>query len=108
MSKGPLQLVVAVVSRPLVSAGSRGLLQVVAPLAVAGRDLLQGLVTADAIRRTHTYAAQGDCQKVAFNPVGQVVGQINRVESCRDLVFRLLNEYVESLEKVNALMPETE
>ncbi|MCB1616037.1 MAG: nitronate monooxygenase [Pseudomonadales bacterium] len=67
---------------------------------------LQGLVTADAIRRTHKYAAVGECQKVAFNPVGQVVGQINEVESCRDLIFRLLNEYVEALEKVNALMPE--
>ncbi len=67
---------------------------------------LQGLVTADAIRRTHTYAAVGDCQKVAFNPVGQVVGQINEVESCRNLINRLLNEYLEALEHVNGLMPE--
>lgn len=67
---------------------------------------LQGLVTADAIRRTHTYAAVGECQKVAFNPVGQVVGQINEVESCRNLINRLLNEYIDALDKVNALMPE--
>ncbi len=66
---------------------------------------LQGLVTTDAIRRTHKYAAVGDCQKVAFNPVGQVVGQINHVESCRDLIFRMLNEYVEALDRVNSLMP---
>jgi NAD(P)H-dependent flavin oxidoreductase YrpB (nitropropane dioxygenase family) len=67
---------------------------------------LQGLVTADAIRRTHTYAAVGECQKVAFNPVGQVVGQINEVESCRNLINRLLNEYVEALDNVNSLMPD--
>jgi NAD(P)H-dependent flavin oxidoreductase YrpB (nitropropane dioxygenase family) len=67
---------------------------------------LQGLVTAEAIRRTHKYAGKGECQKVAFNPVGQVVGQINEVESCRDLIFRLMNEYVEALDRVNALMPE--
>lgn len=67
---------------------------------------LQGLVTTDGIRRTHRYAAVGDCQKVAFNPVGQVVGQINEVESCRDVVYRLLDEYVEYLERLNALMPE--
>jgi NAD(P)H-dependent flavin oxidoreductase YrpB (nitropropane dioxygenase family) len=67
---------------------------------------LQGLVSGDAIRRTHKYAAVGDCQKVAFNPVGQVVGQINEVESCRNLINRLLNEYVEALEQVNSLMPE--
>ena len=67
---------------------------------------LQGLVTADAIRRTHTYAASGECQKVAFNPVGQVVGQINEVESCRDLINRLLNEYVDTIEHLNSIMPE--
>lgn len=66
---------------------------------------LQGLVTADAIRRTHKYAAVGECQKVAFNPVGQVVGMINHIESSRDVVFRLLSEYVDAVERVNALLP---
>jgi len=67
---------------------------------------LQGLVSGDAIRRTTTYAGVADTQKVGFNPVGQVVGQINEVESCRNLINRLMNEYVEALEKVNALMPD--
>ncbi|CAA0117559.1 Putative monooxygenase [BD1-7 clade bacterium] len=67
---------------------------------------LQGLVTADAIRRTHTYAAKGECQKVAFNPVGQVVGQINHVETSRGVVERLLTEYVDTIERLNSLMPE--
>lgn len=65
---------------------------------------LQGLVTGDAIRRTHKYAAVGDCQKVAFNPVGQVVGQINEIESCRGVMQRLLNEYAEAYERVEGLM----
>ncbi len=67
---------------------------------------LQGLVTADGIRRTHKYAAVGDCQKVAFNPVGQCVGMINSVESCRDLMARLLTEYVDALENLNNMMPD--
>jgi NAD(P)H-dependent flavin oxidoreductase YrpB (nitropropane dioxygenase family) len=67
---------------------------------------LQGLVTADAIRRTHTYAAAGECQKVAFNPVGQVVGQINHVETSRGVIERLLTEYVDTLERLNSLLPE--
>lgn len=67
---------------------------------------LQGLVTGDAIRRTHHYAGSGDCQKVAFNPVGQVVGQINSVESTRDLINRLLTEYVDTIEHLNSLLPE--
>jgi NAD(P)H-dependent flavin oxidoreductase YrpB (nitropropane dioxygenase family) len=67
---------------------------------------LQGLVTADGIRRTHTYAAKGECQKVAFNPVGQVVGQINNVESSRRVVERLLFEYADSITNVNELLEE--
>jgi NAD(P)H-dependent flavin oxidoreductase YrpB (nitropropane dioxygenase family) len=67
---------------------------------------LQGYLTFDAVRRTHRYAGSGDCQKVAFNPVGQVVGQINQIESCRDIVFRLLNEYSDALEHINAITPQ--
>lgn len=67
---------------------------------------LQGLVTADAIRRTHTYAAVGQCQKVAFNPVGQVVGQIKHIEKSKQVIERMLTEYVDALERVNNLMPD--
>ncbi len=64
---------------------------------------LQGYLTFDAVRRTHRYAGVGDCQKVAFNPVGQVVGQMNSEQSCRDIMFQLLTEYADALESVNAL-----
>jgi NAD(P)H-dependent flavin oxidoreductase YrpB (nitropropane dioxygenase family) len=67
---------------------------------------LHGLVTADAMRRTETYAGAGDTQRVAMNICGQVIGQINEVESCRGVVYRLINEYIEALEQVNSLMPE--
>jgi len=67
---------------------------------------LQGYLTFDAIRRTHRYAGTGECQKVAFNPVGQVVGQINQIESCRDIVFRLLTEYSDALDHVNEITPD--
>jgi NAD(P)H-dependent flavin oxidoreductase YrpB (nitropropane dioxygenase family) len=67
---------------------------------------LQGYLTYDAVRRTHRYAGSGECQQVAFNPIGQVVGQINETESCRDIVFRLLNEYSEALDHVRAITPE--
>ncbi|HUH38580.1 MAG TPA: nitronate monooxygenase family protein [Spongiibacteraceae bacterium] len=67
---------------------------------------LQGMVTSDGIRRTARYAGIGDTQKVAFNPCGQVIGQITEIESVRSVVFRLVSEYVDALERVNALMPE--
>jgi len=66
---------------------------------------LQGLVTTDAIRRTSTYAGIAETQKVAFNPVGQVVGQLNEVESCRDVMFRLLSEYVDATERLQSMLP---
>ena len=67
---------------------------------------LQGLVTSDGIRRTATYADKGNCQAVAFNPCGQVIGQINSVESCRDVMFRLLDEYVDAVDKAGSMLPE--
>lgn len=58
---------------------------------------LQGLVSADAMRRTHRYAGVAETHKVLFNPCGQVIGQINRAESSKEVVFRLLNEYVDTV-----------
>ncbi len=66
---------------------------------------LQGLVTSDAMRRTKAYAGVPGAQEVAFNPVGQAVGQIQQVESCREVIFRLLSEYVDATERVQKLLP---
>ncbi|NBT28204.1 MAG: nitronate monooxygenase [Gammaproteobacteria bacterium] len=64
---------------------------------------LHGLVTADAMRRTETYAGAGKTQDVAMNICGQVIGQINRVESCKSAVYRLIDEYLAALEQVTSL-----
>ncbi len=64
---------------------------------------LQGMVTFDAMRRTKKYAGIDRCQEVGFNPVGQVVGMINEVESSRELMYRLFDEYAEALERVTQL-----
>ena len=66
----------------------------------------QLLVSNNAMRRTMLYAGAGQAQQVALNPVGQVIGQLNEVESCRTVVYRLLEEYLDALEHVNSLMPE--
>ncbi|WP_116367193.1 nitronate monooxygenase [Parahaliea mediterranea] len=68
---------------------------------------LQGLVTSDGIRRTSVYADKGECQKVAFNPCGQVIGQINQVESCRQVMQRLLEEYVDAVGMAGAMLPDS-
>ncbi len=67
---------------------------------------LQGLVSGDAMRRTTIYAGVADTQAVGFNPVGQVVGQISSVESVRSVMMGLMSDYVDALERLNALMPQ--
>ena len=67
---------------------------------------LQGLATYEAMRRTELYPASGDAQRIAMNPVGQVIGQLNEVESCRQVIMRMVEEYIEALDHLNALLPE--
>jgi NAD(P)H-dependent flavin oxidoreductase YrpB (nitropropane dioxygenase family) len=66
---------------------------------------MQFMVSADARRRTELYAGVEKAQEVAMNPVGQVIGQLNQVESCRDVIYRLLEEYVDALDAVASLTP---
>jgi hypothetical protein len=40
---------------------------------------------------------------VAFNPVGQVVGQMNEVRSVREVIFGLVEEYVDASERLHKL-----
>ena len=68
---------------------------------------VHGLITADAMRRTEAYAGSGDTQKVAMNICGQVIGQINHIESSRNVIYRLIREYMDALEVVNSLMPDS-
>lgn len=66
---------------------------------------LQGLVTAEATRRVKRYAGVADTQKVAFNAAGQVIGMINKTERSKDVIYRLLTEYAEAVERLNSTLP---
>jgi hypothetical protein len=57
----------------------------------------------DAIVRTQRYASSPEAQKVSFNPVGQVVGMMNDVRSCRELIFELVEGYVDTVERLQQL-----
>ena len=65
---------------------------------------LQFMVTAEAVSRVHRYP--GKSQSVAFNPVGQVVGTMNEVRPVREVIQTMIEEYVDALDQMNALMPE--
>jgi NAD(P)H-dependent flavin oxidoreductase YrpB (nitropropane dioxygenase family) len=65
---------------------------------------LQGLVSADATRRVKRYAGVADTQKVAFNAAGQVIGQINTVEKSHEVIYRLLTEFTDAVDRLNGLL----
>ena len=66
---------------------------------------LQGMITFDAMRRTSMYAGSGNTQEVSFNADGQVIGQVKQIESVKDVIFRIINEYLDSVERLNELLP---
>ena len=64
---------------------------------------LQNMVTMDAIVRTQRYAASEQAQAVSFNPVGQVVGMMSAIRSTREVIFDLVQGYVDAVEALNSL-----
>src|SRR5437763_10090453 len=59
---------------------------------------LQNILTADAnarISRSHR-------KDLAFAPVGQIVGRINKVQPVRDVIYGLIEEYIETVERLEA------
>ncbi len=62
---------------------------------------LQYMVSGMAVAATHRYPDQ--TVDVAFNPVGQVVGQFERVEKTGAVIERWVNEYLEATEHLDAL-----
>jgi NAD(P)H-dependent flavin oxidoreductase YrpB (nitropropane dioxygenase family) len=64
---------------------------------------LQFMVTSDAVARGHRYADKA--KDVMFNPVGQIVGTLNEVRPVREVMYRLVQEYVEAVERLQRLQP---
>ncbi|HEX4819638.1 MAG TPA: nitronate monooxygenase family protein [Acidimicrobiales bacterium] len=62
---------------------------------------LQYMVSGIAVAATHRYPDQS--VDVAFNPVGQVVGQFQRVEKTAAVIERWVNEYIEATEHLDQL-----
>jgi NAD(P)H-dependent flavin oxidoreductase YrpB (nitropropane dioxygenase family) len=67
---------------------------------------LQNMVSMDAIVRTQRYASSDDAQAVSFNPVGQVVGMMQEIRSTREVLFDLVQEYLDAVDVLNSLNPE--
>ena len=62
---------------------------------------LQYMVSGIAVAATHRYPDQS--VDVAFNPVGQVVGQFERVEKTAAVIERWVNEYLDATQRLDQL-----
>ena len=62
---------------------------------------LQYMVSGIAVSATHRWPDQ--TVDVAFNPVGQVVGQFEKVEKTSAVIERWVNEYIEAVEHLDAI-----
>lgn len=62
---------------------------------------LQYMVSGDAVARCSRYPEHS--AEVFFNPVGQVVGQLNQVRKARDVVLALVEDYLEVTERLSRL-----
>jgi NAD(P)H-dependent flavin oxidoreductase YrpB (nitropropane dioxygenase family) len=62
---------------------------------------LQYMVSGECVARGSRYPDQS--REVMFNPVGQIVGSMNRVRSSREVIGDLVSEYADAVERLNAL-----
>ncbi|HUL98621.1 MAG TPA: nitronate monooxygenase family protein [Mycobacterium sp.] len=64
---------------------------------------MQFMVTGDAVARTHRYADKA--KAVMFNPIGQIVGQLNEVRPVKEVIRELVEGYLEATERLQRLTP---
>jgi len=62
---------------------------------------LQYMVSGDMVARSHQYPEKA--LDVMFNPVGQVVAQLTDVRKSRDVILRLVDEYLEAVDRLTRL-----
>jgi NAD(P)H-dependent flavin oxidoreductase YrpB (nitropropane dioxygenase family) len=69
---------------------------------------LQYMLIADAQRRVMRAPAGTKAAQLAGMPVGQIVGRMNAVRSARDVIYEMVSEYVETVERMSGELPRVE
>ena len=67
---------------------------------------LQFMVTSDAVARGHRYADKA--RDVMFSPVGQIVGRMNAVRPVRDVIYELVNEFIDAVGRMSEMLAAAE
>jgi NAD(P)H-dependent flavin oxidoreductase YrpB (nitropropane dioxygenase family) len=59
---------------------------------------LQMMVAIEAVGAGHRYPEQS--KDVAFNPCGQIIGRATRVRKSRDVIYELVEEYLDAVDRL--------
>ncbi|MBI1884936.1 MAG: nitronate monooxygenase [Chloroflexi bacterium] len=67
---------------------------------------LQFLLTAEAVHRIHRYAHVEDSQakELVGSPVGQIVGRMNAVRPSREVIYDMVQEFVDTVNRLTELL----
>jgi NAD(P)H-dependent flavin oxidoreductase YrpB (nitropropane dioxygenase family) len=67
---------------------------------------LQFMLTSDAISRIHRYAhVEGSgARELVGSPVGQIVGRMKSVRPVREVVYEMMDEFVDAVNRITALV----
>jgi NAD(P)H-dependent flavin oxidoreductase YrpB (nitropropane dioxygenase family) len=70
---------------------------------------LQFMLTADATARIHRFAGKpgSRASELLGTAIGQIVGRMNTVRSSRDVIYEMVEEFVDTVERVEGLLPKT-
>ena len=66
---------------------------------------MQFMVTSNAVQRGHKYPDQA--KDVQFNPVGQIVGRMNKIRPAKDVVFDMVSECIDAIQRTNTLLEQS-
>jgi NAD(P)H-dependent flavin oxidoreductase YrpB (nitropropane dioxygenase family) len=71
---------------------------------------LQFMLTADATARImrHSRAGSSGAKELLGTPVGQIVGRMNNVRSSREVIYGMLEELAETVERIQSVIEPTE
>lgn len=65
---------------------------------------LQGML----VQEPNIRIARSSNEDLAFYPTGQVVGQMNQESNCRSIVYEMINEFIETTERLHGLLADDE
>lgn len=66
---------------------------------------MQFMVTSNAVQRGHKYPEQA--KAVQFNPVGQIVGRMNKIRPTKDVIFDMVSECIDATHRMNKLFDQS-